>query len=278
MNPEPFRTTNYMVPSNGQTHAVVYTGTFSATPMLVDWRQYSVDNAFFQPQGVFIDNTNGTTPLVIIILPINYKITCPAGQVMQAQFPAPNGQTCTITGDPVNTATVTFVDFPVLPSSTQASIFGTVNAQITGVSAGVVFKVDPNPMAANNTLPYRSQEYVEPVSQLNFTIAAGATTNNVAPPANYNLRKLIVSVSADATLAAAGEDVLTITLNGVQVYQDTYYFPNAIVAGAIGKINLATIDFDFVAPNVGAAGTLVATWGTTLATGKTTVNSYFAVQ
>lgn len=277
MNPQEYKTSNYMVPSNGQTHAVLYSGNFAATPFNIDWRQYTLDNALFQPQGVFINNTAGTVPLVITILPINYVITCPAGQVMQAQFPAPNGQGATITGDPNNVVQVIFVDFPVLPSQTQATILGTVNAQITGVSGGVVMRVDPNPLAAGNTLPYRVQEYVEPVSYSSFTIAAGATTANVAGPANYNLRKLRVTVSGDAALAVAGQDVLTITLNGITIFTDTFYFPAAAAAG-IARYELCNLDFDFVAPGVGAAGTLVATWGTALATGKTTVNAYFGAQ
>jgi hypothetical protein len=64
-----FKTTNYMVPSNGQTHAVVFQGNFSAAPFLVDWRQYAIDNEKFQPQGVFIDNTAGTVPIQIQVLP-----------------------------------------------------------------------------------------------------------------------------------------------------------------------------------------------------------------
>lgn len=269
------KTTNYMVPANGQTHAVTLSGFFSAAPFLQDWRQWSIDNEAFQPQGCFIDNTAGTVPLIINIQPINYNVVCPAGQTMQTQFPAPNGQTCTITGDPVNPATIYFVDFPVLPSTSQATILGTANVNIVGSTATV--KVDPNPLAAGNTLPYREQEYVQTAEYHALSIAAGATTANVAPTANANLRKISVRLSGNATLAVAATVTLTLTLNGAQFYQDVFYVPNAIAAGEQSYV-LCDEDFSFVAPGVGAAGTLVVTLSAALLTGTVTVNSYFGPQ
>jgi hypothetical protein len=123
-------TTNYLVPASGKTHSVTYSGLFSVTPLNVDWRQFSVDNYQFQPQGVFIDNSLGIADLVITILPINYKVICPLGIVGQFQFPAPDNQTCTITGN--GQASVIFVDFPVLPNAGLINIGNTVNAQIVG--------------------------------------------------------------------------------------------------------------------------------------------------
>ncbi len=276
MNAQPYRTTNYMVPSNGQTHCVEYTGTFSANPFTIDWRQYTVDNSMFQPQGVFIDNTNGTVPLVITILPINYNVTCPAGQVLSAQFPAPNGQSASIVGDPANNASVYFVDFPVLPGGSTVNVAGTANVNIVGSTA--VVRVDPNPLAAGNTLPYRTQEYVSLATQTSFSILAGATTNNVAPAANSNLRKLVITTTTNATLAVAAENVLTITLNGVNVFVARFFFPAAAIANDIGSLILYDEDFNVAALNTGAAGTLVATWSTAFATGSTNVNAYFSPQ
>jgi hypothetical protein len=109
-----YSTVNFLVPAGGTTHAVTFNGTFSSVAQYIDWKQFTVDNFPFTPQGVFINNNAGTVPLVITINPIGWVITCPAGESLQTSFPAPNGQTCTITGDPVNPANVIFVDFPVL--------------------------------------------------------------------------------------------------------------------------------------------------------------------
>lgn len=273
-----YKTSNYMVPSNGQTHAVVLQGQFSNVPYLMDWRQFAIDNEKIQPQGAFIDNTAGTVPLVITVLPINYPVVCPAGMTLQAQFPAPNGQTMQITGDPANTATIIFVDFPVLPSSTQAQVTNTVNTNIESVNPAVVIRVDPNPMAAGNTLPYRDQEYVPVAEYHALAITGAALTANVVPAIpNQNLRKLRVYVTGDAAMAAAGLNTLTVTLNGAQIFTRKFYLPAA--APATPGLGFTLCDLD--ADNIGlaaAAGNLTVTIATALSVGQLDVDSYFTPQ
>ncbi len=158
----PGNSTNYLVPSSGSTHAVNVEGVFSTVPELINWAQFSVDNFPFIPQGVFIDNSAGTGDLIIEILPIKYKIKCPAGIVLQAQFPAPSVQTASIIGD--GAATIVFVDFPVLPSSGLVDIGNTVDVKLiseslaaplptipTVNSAGIPYQVDI--AAASSTTP-----------------------------------------------------------------------------------------------------------------------------
>lgn len=273
-----YKTTNYMVPSNGQTHAVGYQGTFSASPLLVDWRQFAIDNENFQPQGVFIDNTAGTVALVITVLPINYKVTCPAGLALQAQFPAPNGQTCTITGDPANNASVIFVDFPVLPSGSTTSVLNTVNVNLSSVSAGVRVPTDPNPLAAGNTLPYRDQEYVPQTESHQLAITGAATTVNVVPTlANQNLRKLYIFLTGDAAMAAAGENTLTVTLNAVTIFSRKFYLPNAAPATPMAGVTLCELDGDLIGFPA-AAGNITVTLATALSVGQLDINAYFTPQ
>jgi hypothetical protein len=273
-----FYTTNYLVPSNGQTHAIVYSGQFSATPFFIDWRQFAIDVEKFQPQGVFIDNTEGTVPLVINIQPINYNVTCPAGQVIQAQFPAPNGQTCTVVGDPANTASVTFVDFPVLPSATQAQIVNTVNVAVKSFDPAAVVHTDPNPLAAGNTLPYRAQEYVSVAEPHYLTISGATTSVNVVPTVpSQNLRKLQISLTPNATLAAAGLNTVTATLNGVIVFKAQFYLPAAITANPLGNLTLCDLDASALGLAAGA-GNLTVAVTTALATGAIDVNAYFTPQ
>lgn len=277
LNNGQFKTTNYMVPSNGQTHAVTVQGQFSAVPYLIDWRQYAIDNEKFQPQGVFIDNTQGTVPLVIVILPINYTVTCPAGLTLQAQFPAPNGQTCTVTGDPNNTATVIFVDFPVLPSSNQATITNTPNVNISGVSAGVRMPTDGNPLAAGNTLPYRTQEYVPAGEFKTVTFVAGDLTHTVTPTtANQNLRKVYLTFTSNTSAAAAINLGITLALNGVTIGSRHLFLP-AAAGTTLASPVIFEWDFDMLGLNAGAGG-LVITLNTATQSGTIDVEAYFTPQ
>lgn len=109
-----FNTTNFLVPAGGTTHAVGFQGGFTAQPFYIDWRQFTVDAFPFQPQGVYVDNIDGATAVTITVQPIGYRLVVPAGTSAARSFPAPNGQTCTIQGDPAATTTsVLFVDYPV---------------------------------------------------------------------------------------------------------------------------------------------------------------------
>lgn len=142
MNITTFNTSNYLVPSSGTTHAVQFNGIFTG-PFSIDWRQFSIDNFPFQPQGVFVDNTASSSQITINIQPINYNLIIPAGVSGQYQFPAPDNQTCNITA--VGSVTFVFVDFPVLPTFGTASVAGTISANI----------ISPNPLPV--VLPVGSQ-------------------------------------------------------------------------------------------------------------------------
>jgi len=261
-------TTNYLVPASGKTHSVTYSGLFSVTPLNVDWRQFSVDNYQFQPQGVFIDNILGITDLVITILPINYHVVCPAGVTGQFQFPAPDNQTCTITGS--GQASVVFVDFPVLPNAGLINIGNTVNVQIAG----------PNPLPVSMPVnfggaPYQTHEINNvgtPV--IDSSITGAVVLASLVVPANSNLRLLVMNFSSDATLAIAGITTLTATLNGVLVYSQNIYLTAVAAAARSPNIDLDYPDFNL---NSGAAGTLDIAISTALATGVLDINAYFTL-
>lgn len=105
-------TYNYLVPAAGTTNAYTLTNINTvATPL--DFAQVASQSGLpFNPSGVVIDNTVGVVPVVIVIRPINFTITCPVGKQMGMQFPAPAGLTAVITGNGANLA---FVDYPVIP-------------------------------------------------------------------------------------------------------------------------------------------------------------------
>lgn len=273
-----FSTSNYMVPSNGQTHCVAYTGTASSTPFLIDWRQFALDAQSFQPQGAFIDNSKGTVPLVLNIMPINYTITVPAGTTTQTQFPAPSGMTMTLTGDPANPIAIYFVDFPVLPSGMAAQITNVPGVTIQGVTPGVVIGVDGMPMAAGNSLPYRTQEYSPNGDYKSGTISGATVTLTLTPTtAQEVLRKLTVSLSGNAAIAAAGVLNITATLNTVQVFKKGIYLPLAAPAAPVPEYSVINLDFPNLSLSAGA-GNLVITLSAALTVGQADVNAYFAAQ
>lgn len=108
--------TNFLIPPVGGPRAYAHSGVLSATPVFLDFRGTaggSIDAQPFRPNGAFIDNTLGTDDLVILLNEVNFRILCPAGDSLNAQFPAPENCTFNITGD--GQATVLFVDFPVFP-------------------------------------------------------------------------------------------------------------------------------------------------------------------
>lgn len=265
--PQQNNVSNYLVPAAGQTHAATLNGIFSATPQLIDWRQFSVDNFPFQPQGVFIDNSAGTSPIVINIQPINYNVSCGTGAIGQFQFPAPDNQTCSITGN--GQATLVFVDFPVLPNAGETNITGTVNVDI----------VSPNPLPTSPSVnsagvPYQIDLIPTPSVAWQASITGAAVSATITPAVNTNLKKLHLSISENTTLAVAGTDLITVTLNGAIIYNENVWLPSAAITTNIGGIE-RHLDFSNIALNVGAAGTLVVTIATALASGFLDINAYF---
>jgi hypothetical protein len=173
---------------------------------------------------------------------------------------------------------VTFVDFPVLPSAGQVQIAGTANINISSVTPGVRIGTDPNPLAAGNTLPYRDQEYV-PTTEFHYlTITGAAVSANVTPAtANQNLRKLLIYVTADAAMAAANENTVTATLNGVVIFERKFYLPAASVAVPFGGFTLCDLDADLIGLPT-AAGNLTVALTTALSVGQLDINAYFTPQ
>lgn len=266
MNTEITNVTNYLVPAAGTSHAVKVSGDFTATPYTIQWRQFSIDNFPFQPQGVFIDNTQGSGPLTITIVPMDYNVVCPAGASIQAQFPAPNGQNAVITGD--GTASCIFVDFPVLPTGTEVTLKGTPNVTISGATnqASPVYVAVP---INSDGSPY-SVSVVKPPAMAANVHLASATSASVPVPGQGNLVGASLYISANATLAAAGQTPVSVVCNGTTVFTANVYFPAAPSAnGSFIPIDLHGVQFP------GGVGTLVLNIGTALNAGSIDLNAYF---
>jgi hypothetical protein len=280
MNPSVFGVTNFLVPAAGQTHCVNVTGSpFTNQPTLVDWRNFRVDNFPFQPQGVIIDNSLGESPVTVMILPIEYPILCPAGGQLQVPFPAPNGQTASIIGGGGTDVTnVYFVDYPVLPFYFNNVLAGGAqDVIISSIATADALNVSV-PQLATGAVPYRSQEYVPAgvAGYIGITSASGTGAVTYIPGApNLNARKLMVSLSGDASLVVAGDTSLTILCNGTQIYKRTITLPVAGTPGFVGT------EWDIALDDIGfnlAAGNISASLSTALSSGTVEINVYFTPQ
>lgn len=245
-------TQNYLMPSNGVTHAVSFQDTLSATNTEYDFRSLKLDQYPFTPQGAFIDNSANATAAVLVINPIGYRVVVPAGFSAAVNFPAPKNLVIEATGG--GEVPITFVDFPVLPQMFSAS-GGAMPVTIPAVPSG-----------ANG---YSIIQQPAPLFVANGNTALTNSGAIGAPPANANLRKLILEITANATLAAAGELGLIFNLNGNLIYETSVY----IGAGFAGWSKV--IDFDSIAPNVGGAGTLSVTFSGGLTAGHLVANAYY---
>src|SRR5580658_4144487 len=167
-------TTNYLVPSSGSTHCVPVSGNWGAQPAILDWRQFSESSFPFQPQGVFIDNTQNANPLTIAIEPLGWNINCPAGAQLMTPFPAPATQTAQVTSSGGGGfATIMFVDFPVLPFLSSGIGAGGMTVTIAG---------QPITTLPASTATAVSQG-AQPVSNVELVTEPGEWTLTSAPAA-----------------------------------------------------------------------------------------------
>lgn len=271
------KTTNYLIPSSGGTQAVPVIGVFSAQPEVIDWKSYSNDvDGPFSPQGVYIDNSQGAGTLTVNIYnggnasalgtPF-WTVTCVAGARTTENFPAPTGQVVSITGD--GQASVIFVNYPVLPEANSV----TVQGGSVGISGQPILT---NPSVNASGAPYQVQEIpVTSTAVFNNTITGAAlSSGNIAPgAANQYLRKLCLRLTGNVSLAAAGLNVITATLNGIQIWKGSVYIP----AAAANVAEYWKDELDFTSDDIGlnfGAGDLVVTVGTALATGTLEINAY----
>lgn len=194
---------NYLVPSSGGTHAIPISGVFAGQPFIIDWRQFNTDQFAFQPQGVFVDNSQGTGTLTIAVNPpgvpggvpvLGWNISVPAGAQLSTQFPAPNGQIWSITG--LGQATIIAVDFPVLPNGNAVTVLGTANVNI----------VSPNPLPVQPTVnvagaPYQTKE--NPNTVINDTAIVACPNAAATAICVVNAARKAISFTIDPNSAAA---------------------------------------------------------------------------
>jgi len=95
------------------------------------------------------------------------------------------------------------------------------------------------------------------------------------PPGNSYCRQLEVEIPANATQAVAGDDLITIALNGVTIATLDPYIPST-ASSTVGFLIQSKRDFTQIAPNTYlTGGTLTVTLATALTAGAVNINAYF---
>ncbi len=169
-------TFNFLVPADGTTHCVTATGLLTGAPFEIDWAAFALSNFKFYPQGAYVDNTQGTGPLVLSVPEINFQTAIPSGAAQWVTFPSPTRCVMTLTGANA-AAVVNFVDFPVFPTAPLLA---------SGVPAGSDVQITNTPLPT-------SDEALDPIVTAAGTPAANALTVQGAPGA------LVVSTPLNAS-------------------------------------------------------------------------------
>lgn len=165
-------------------------------------------------------------------------------------------------GNPVSLANPLFSEISQAGAAVTAA-----NPLYSALSeAGVV-------VSATNPLSVKEIPTAATLVTESLTPAAGANALT-APPANVNVRRLRLSISGDATLAAAGENAIQLSQSGVVIFDETIYMP-ATALDTAGLLWSADVDLSDVTFNTGGSPTLSLDVTTAFATGKFNINAYY---
>ena len=130
------------------------------------------------------------------------------------------------------------------------------------------------PSTVSNTLAFNTVKSAMGGTLISGEVTAAGSTVIGTPPPNQLIRKLRIELTDNATMAAAGLNTLSVTLNGTKIYSTQVYIP-ATALDSSGYLAIIDIDLSCIGFTSGASGTLAVTLGAALATGAVIVNSYF---
>lgn len=282
---------NYLVPADGTTHAVTYSGTLVAPilPPPIDWHSFQQNNFPFRPQGAKLDNTLGSEPLVLSNLSTGETSSCPVGATRWVSFVSTAQMQQQVSGN--GAISIQFVDFPVIETapvdatgapiassggeSVSVSNFPTTQA----VSGSVSVSNLPTTQAVSGSVSISNIPAIQLVSAisnkaalLSGAFSAEGTTTIGTPPTNTNMRLLRIDVTGNVAQATAGVVTVTIVLDDATVAVVPFYVPDT--SGALGNPPNFTFDFTQVAFNAGS-GILTCTLSDAFTSGALYINAYF---
>lgn len=251
--------TNYLVPATGNIAGIQQSLIAGASETEVNFSEYALNGVPFIPQSAYIDNSQGIADLFITSQKFNdFTIArVSAGNVLAVNFPSIADDTYSITGN--GSVNIVWTNAPALsqaPENIIASIVGTV----------------PVSIAQSQVNTYR---LLDVSGQTAFTVAAGATTGSTSTTGLNYIRGFMFTISANATLAVAGNTTLSILLNGYYLYQQNIYLPSVAVSGIQPIIVPVPMPDSLEFTTNGGAGLFEATLSTALATGIIDVNGWF---
>lgn len=233
---------NFMVPATGTPNSVPVQGPFSATPLVIDFRENGLDGSPFVPQGLFADNTTGSAPLVIAIQGMNWSVVVPTGSQLGCQYPAPIGQIVSITGNNAG-GSIVFCDFPVLPFNNAAGGAGGGPVTIAD-GADVTLGARADAPAANDTGTFSLMSFIKKISGGITTLVGKIPGLGVATSANS---LPVVIASDDAQIGTKVTAVPALSAGG---------------AGLIGWLSNIVSKFSLNGYPVGATPVYVGSSGT----------------
>ena len=112
------------------------------------------------------------------------------------------------------------------------------------------------------------------VYPMHATTSTATLTGTLTPPVTgLRLRKLVLSVSENVTLAAAGVVQISVSLNGTQIFSEGFFAPASPSVNA-GMAHHRDIPFDNVDLEAGS-GSLTWTLSTAFTAGQLDINAYF---
>lgn len=260
------------------------------------------------PQSIIVNSTGitGSCQIIWDVGGLNFPLNIPANIQSSFTVPAVEGVKYSIipASGTVGTLRIDLLNFPDIPANfiaqdtdtgqdvnvTNASVpvtnaagtslavalqSGTASIGKVGLNAGTNVIGTANVQnVSGTTLAATASVKPATATLVSGSAAASGSTTIGTPTANSNLRKLVLSVTENATQATAGENTVTIALNGVTLFTESVYIPEVSLANN-GVLYKRDMDFANIAFNTGSAGKLTATLETALETGTININAYF---
>ena len=295
MNQSLQSTYNYLVPADGTTHEVSFSGILvSGQDYDIDWHSFIQNNFPFRPQGAKIQNPS-SAPVVLANPSTGETSTCPPESSRWVSFTSTAHMKQTLSG--AGNVTVIFVDYPVIETAPVSSD-GTPIAPSLGDTVTITGSIPAGTNTIGNvgiagSIPAGTNlmGFVDISAELpagsntigNVGIAPGALTSQSAstsasgsttlwtPKAGQSLRQAVINVPNAATLAANGELTLTLSQGANIIAEMGLYL--ATIPGALTQ----HYTFDFGSNGfLSASGNPVTLeLSSALATGAIYVNGYY---
>lgn len=289
MNQSLQSTYNYLVPADGTTHEVSYTGTLvSGQPYTIDWFSFVQNNFPFRPQGAKMQNTS-SSPVVITNPATGETSTCPPNSSRWVAFTSTAHMQQQISGS--GKVSIIFVDYPVIetaPVASDGTPVGSSGGETVSVSNFPTTQEVSGSVSVSNfpatqqvsgsvsvsNFPATQEVQIKPGSAnyMTGTVSSDTATEIGTPPPNSTLRALIVTLPGTATQTTGGEITATFALNGVTIATMPFYVS---ASATVFQQQIQSRNFGDIAFNAGASGTLTCTLSAALATGKLYVDAYF---